>query len=73
MRRRRGDISLAIGATACALLAWYVFAPQCVATLSVTRRETGGWRHPAIMAGYLFAMAYVAAGITYHVVRAFGG
>jgi ferrous iron transport protein B len=60
-------------ATACALLAWYVFAPQCVATLSVTRRETGGWRHPAIMAGYLFAMAYVAAGITYHVVRAFGG
>src|SRR6202012_5259632 len=34
-------------ATACALLAWYVFAPQCVATLSVTRRETGGWRYPA--------------------------
>jgi ferrous iron transport protein B len=60
-------------ATACSLLAWYVFAPQCVATLSVTRRETGSWRHPAIMAGYLFALAYVAAGITYHVVRAFGG
>ncbi len=60
-------------ATACSLLAWYVFAPQCVATLSVTRRETGGWRHPAIMAGYLFALAYVASGITYHVVRAFGG
>jgi ferrous iron transport protein B len=60
-------------ATACSLLAWYVFAPQCVATLSVTRRETGSWRHPAIMAGYLFALAYVAAGITYHVVRALGG
>jgi ferrous iron transport protein B len=60
-------------ATACSLLAWYVFAPQCVATLSVTRRETGSWRHPAIMAGYLFALAYVAAGLTYHVVRAFGG
>ncbi|HEX4509363.1 MAG TPA: ferrous iron transport protein B [Burkholderiaceae bacterium] len=60
-------------ATACALLAWYVFAPQCIATLSVTRRETGGWRYPAIMAAYLFAMAYVAAGITYYVVRAFGG
>jgi ferrous iron transport protein B len=60
-------------ATACALLAWYVFAPQCIATLSVTRRETGSWRHPAIMAAYLFALAYVAAGATYHVVRAFGG
>jgi ferrous iron transport protein B len=60
-------------ATACSMLAWYVFAPQCVATLSVTRRETGSWRHPAIMAGYLFALAYVAAGVTYHVVRAFGG
>jgi len=60
-------------ATACSLLAWYVFAPQCVATLSVTRRETGGWRYPAIMAGYLFALAYIAAGLTYHVVRAFGG
>src|ERR1700748_2333631 len=56
-------------ATACSLLAWYVFAPQCVATLSVTRRETGGWRHPAIMASYLFAMAYVAAGLTFYGVR----
>jgi ferrous iron transport protein B len=40
-----------------------------VATLSVTRRETGGWRHPIIMASYLFAMAYVAAGLTFYGVR----
>ena len=59
--------------TACALLAWYVFAPQCVATLSVTRRETGGWRQPIIMASYLFAMAYVAAGLTFYGVRYFFG
>ena len=59
--------------TACALLAWYVFAPQCVATLSVTRRETGGWRQPIIMAIYLFAMAYVAAGLTFYGVRHFFG
>ena len=58
-------------ATACALLAWYVFAPQCVATLSVTRRETGGWRQPIIMATYLFALAYVASGLTYYTVRHF--
>ena len=59
--------------TACALLAWYVFAPQCVATLSVTRRETGGWRQPIIMASYLFALAYVAAGLTFYGVRYFFG
>jgi len=59
--------------TACALLAWYVFAPQCVATLSVTRRETGGWKQPIIMATYLFVMAYVAAGATYYGVRYFFG
>ena len=59
--------------TACALLAWYVFAPQCVATLSVTRRETGGWRQPIIMASYLFALAYVGAGLTFYGVRYFFG
>ena len=59
--------------TACALLAWYVFAPQCVATLSVTRRETGGWRQPIIMATYLFVLAYVAAGLTFYGVRYFFG
>jgi ferrous iron transport protein B len=52
-------------ATALALLAWYVFAPQCLATLAVVKRETGGWRHPLMMATYLFALAYVAAFVTY--------
>jgi len=51
--------------TALAFLAWYVFAPQCISTLAVTRRETGGWAWPAFMFAYLFAMAYVAAGVTY--------
>jgi ferrous iron transport protein B len=59
-------------ATALALLAWYVFAPQCLATLAVVKRETGGWRYPLVMAGYLFALAYVAAGITFHAARALG-
>ncbi len=51
--------------TALAFLAWFVFAPQCISTLAVTRRETGGWRWPAFMFAYLFAAAYAAAGITY--------
>jgi ferrous iron transport protein B len=59
-------------ATALSLLAWYVFAPQCLSTLAVVKRETGGWRYPLIMAGYLFAMAYVAAFITYRIAIAFG-
>jgi ferrous iron transport protein B len=60
-------------ATALALLAWYVFAPQCLSTLAVVKRETGGWRHPLIMAGYLFGLAYLAAFVTYRVALAFGG
>jgi ferrous iron transport protein B len=50
---------------ALAFLAWFVFAPQCLSTIAVARRETNGWKWPAFMLGYLFAMAYVAAGVTY--------
>ncbi len=56
--------------TALAFLAWYVFAPQCLSTLAVTRRETGGWKWPGFMFAYLFAMAYVGAGATYWAARA---
>jgi ferrous iron transport protein B len=52
--------------TALAFLAWFVFAPQCISTLAITRRETASWRWPIFMFTYLFAAAYVAAGITYH-------
>lgn len=52
-------------ATALAFLAWFVFAPQCISTIAVTRRETNGWKWPSFMVGYLFVLAYVAAGITY--------
>jgi ferrous iron transport protein B len=51
--------------TALAFLAWFVFAPQCISTIAVTRRETNSWRWPLFMVGYLFALAYLAAGLTY--------
>ncbi len=51
--------------TALAFLAWFVFAPQCLSTIAVARRETNGWKWPAFMLLYLFALAYVFAGITY--------
>ena len=60
-------------ATALALLAWYVFAPQCLSTLVAVRRETNTWRYPLIMAGYLFAMAWVASFATYRIAVAFTG
>jgi ferrous iron transport protein B len=56
--------------TALSLLAWYVFAPQCLSTLATVKRETNSWRYPLIMAGYLFAMAYVASFVTYRIALA---
>ena len=58
--------------TALAFLAWFVFAPQCISTIAVTRRETNGWKWPLFMVGYLFALAYIAAGATYWTAIALG-
>ncbi|WP_079521348.1 MULTISPECIES: ferrous iron transport protein B [Rhodanobacteraceae] len=57
-------------ATALSLLAWYVFAPQCMSTLAVIRRETNSWRNVAVAAGYLFGLAYLASLATYQIARA---
>ena len=57
-------------ATALSLLAWYVFAPQCMSTLAVIRRETNSWRNVWIAAGYLFGLAYLASLLTYQIARA---
>jgi ferrous iron transport protein B len=59
-------------ATALSLLAWYVFAPQCMSTLSVVRRETNSMRYPLMMAGYMFALAYGASFITYRIALMLG-
>jgi len=59
-------------ATALSLLAWYVFAPQCLSTLATVRRETNSWRYPIIMAAYQFGLAYLGAFITYRVALWFG-
>jgi ferrous iron transport protein B len=59
--------------TALSLLAWYVFAPQCLSTLAAVRRETNSWRYPILMAGYLFGLAYAASWITYRTALAVAG
>jgi ferrous iron transport protein B len=60
-------------ATALALLAWYVFAPQCLATLAAVRRETNSWRWATFMFVYLMVLAYLAAFVTYRLALALGG
>lgn len=56
--------------TALSLLAWYVFAPQCLSTLATVKRETNSWRYPILMAAYLFGLAYAGSWITYRVALA---
>ncbi len=58
--------------TALAFLAWFVFAPQCLSTLAIMRKETNGWKWPIFAFTYLFVLAYFAAGVTYHTAKAFG-
>ncbi len=60
-------------ATALSLLAWYVFAPQCLSTLAAVKRETNSWHYPLLMAGYQFALAYAAAFLTYRSALWLGG
>ncbi|GAB7554384.1 ferrous iron transporter B [Novosphingobium sp. 11B] len=65
--KRRWTLPMAL-----AFLAWFVFAPQCMSTIAVTRRETNGWKWPTFMLAYLFGLAYIAAGATYWVAVAAG-
>ena len=59
-------------ATALSLLVWFVFAPQCLSTIAVVKRETGGYKIPMIMLTYLFVLAYLASFITYQTAIHFG-
>lgn len=60
-------------ATGLSLLVWFIFAPQCLATLATVKRETGSWRHVIIMTVYLFGLAYLASLITYQTVHYYWG
>jgi ferrous iron transport protein B len=59
--------------TALSLLAWYVFAPQCISTLSTVRRETNSWTPVLAMMCYMFALAYAGSFVTYQVSSALLG
>src|ERR1700752_3612529 len=59
-------------ATALAVLAWYIFAPQCASTLAVIRRETGSWKWMAVTFIYMLTLAYLASFVTYQIAIALG-
>jgi ferrous iron transport protein B len=59
-------------ATGLAFLAWYIFAPQCAATLGVVKRETNSWAWTGVMLVYMTALAYLASFIVYRGAVALG-
>lgn len=56
-------------ASALSLMVWFAFAPQCMSTLAIIRRETQSWRMVALSFGYMFVLAYAASFLTYNVAR----
>jgi ferrous iron transport protein B len=57
---------------ALSFIAWYVYAPQCFATLATVRRETNSWKWTGFMFAYLIGLAYLASLITFNVAKAAG-
>lgn len=55
---------------AVALLVFFAFAMQCMSTVAVVRRETGGWKWPVLQFSYMTALAYTGAFVANHVVTA---
>jgi ferrous iron transport protein B len=53
--------------SAIGLLVFFVFALQCMSTVAVMRRETAGWKWPALQFGYMLTLAYLGALIAVHV------
>jgi len=52
-----------------ALLVFFAFAMQCISTIAVVRRETGGWKWPAFQFAYMSVVAYVGAFVAAHVIH----
>jgi len=52
------------------VLAFYMFALQCMSTIAVLRRETGSWRWTAFAFAYMLVLAYGAAALTYNITSA---
>jgi len=58
-------------AGAVALLVFFAFAMQCMSTIAVVRRETGGWKWPAVQFAWMSLLAYAGAFVANRLVTAF--
>lgn len=56
-------------AAAVALLVFFAFALQCASTIAIVRRETNGWKWPALQFGYMTTVAYLSSLLVYHLLR----
>ena len=54
-------------ATLISLLVWFIYAPQCIATFAVMKRETNGWKWPIFMGIYTLSLAYILSFVAYRV------
>ena len=67
----RSDIDVKTGRpsytplVALALMVFYVFAAQCMATFAIVRQETNSWKWPLFMIVYLTILAYLGALFVY--------
>lgn len=57
-------------ASGLSLLVWYIFAPQCLATFAVAKKEMGGWKWPAFMFLFFLITAYIFSLITFQITNA---
>lgn len=53
-------------ATSASLLIFYVFALQCMSTIAVVRRETGGWKWPIVQFSFMGALAYLGSLVVFN-------
>ena len=54
------------------LMVFFVLACQCMSTVAIVKRESGGWRWPLFMVAYMTVLAYGASLLVYQVGRALG-
>ena len=49
-------------------MVFFAFAMQCISTIAVVRRETGGWRWPLFQFAYMGVLAYAGAFLAFHLI-----
>ncbi|MFA5012246.1 MAG: ferrous iron transport protein B [Ignavibacteria bacterium] len=66
------DKKLFTTATTTGLIIFFVFALQCISTIAITRKETGGWRIPILQVVFYTGLAYLFTFLTVNGLRIIG-